>query len=228
MPGQFARRAEFYHQLGALTGAGLGLVRGLETLKRNPPARSYREPINGVLEQLGHGYTFTESLQRVGHWLPGFDIALLQAGEKSGRLEACFSLLADYYRDRAQLSRRGEGRPAAPAKARSLDARDKRRLSAPAYRGQIRERAAGARAAQQARQRVLAPRAGGRLPPRSRRERAVHHWLALELVWLWASSAEGVPERLAHSPPSGPRGSQTSRKSENAAVAQTAARRRPW
>src|SRR5436309_910832 len=105
MPGQFARRAEFYHQLGALTGAGLGLVRGLETLKRNPPARSYREPINRALEQLAHGYTFTESLQRVGHWLPGFDIALLQAGEKSGRLEACFSLLADYYRDRAQLSR---------------------------------------------------------------------------------------------------------------------------
>jgi len=104
-PGQFARRAEFYHQLGALTGAGLGLIRGLETLQRNPPARSYRQPISRVLEQLAHGYTFSESLRRVGQWLPGFDVALLEAGEQSGRLEACFRLLADYYRDRAQLAR---------------------------------------------------------------------------------------------------------------------------
>src|SRR5947208_11262458 len=104
-PGQFARRAEFYHQLGALTGAGLGLMRGLETLRRNPPARSYRQPIDRVLEELAHGFSFTESLRRVGQWLPGFDIALLQAGEQSGRLDSCFRLLADYYRDRAKLAR---------------------------------------------------------------------------------------------------------------------------
>jgi type II secretory pathway component PulF len=104
-PGQFARRAEFYHQLGALTGAGLGVIRGLETLKRNPPSRSYREPIGRIIEQLNHGYTFTESVRRAGQFVPGFDIALLEAGEQSGRLEACLQLLADYYRDRAQLAR---------------------------------------------------------------------------------------------------------------------------
>jgi type II secretory pathway component PulF len=104
-PGQFARRAEFYHQLGALTGAGLGLTRGLETLQRNPPARSYRYLIGRILEQLASGYTFTESLRRIGQRLPEFDIALLQAGEQSGRLETCFRLLADYYRDRARIAR---------------------------------------------------------------------------------------------------------------------------
>ena len=104
-PGQFARRAEFYHQLGALTGAGLGLTRGLETLHRNPPARSYRQPIQRILEQLGQGFTFTESLCRTGQWVPGFDIALLQAGEQSGRLDACFRLLAEYYNGRARLAR---------------------------------------------------------------------------------------------------------------------------
>src|ERR1041385_5536759 len=96
-PGQFARRAEFYHQLGALTGAGLGLIRALETLKRSPPSRSYRKPIGRLLEQLAQGYTLTEALQRAGGWLPGFDIALLQAGEQSGRMEVCFNLLANYY-----------------------------------------------------------------------------------------------------------------------------------
>lgn len=104
-PGQFTQRAEFYHQLSQLTGAGLGLIYALEQLKRSPPARSYRQPIQQALEQLGHGYTFNEALQRIEHWLPAFDVALLQAGEQSGRLEACFRLLADYYTDRARLAR---------------------------------------------------------------------------------------------------------------------------
>lgn len=104
-PGQFARRSDFYHQLGALTGAGLSFIRGLEQLERTPPARSYRQPIRRLLEHLHQGYTLSESLQRLGQWLPALDVALLQAGEQSGRLESCFRLLADYYRDRARMAR---------------------------------------------------------------------------------------------------------------------------
>src|SRR5437867_626579 len=104
-PGQFSRRAEFYLQLAQLAAAGLGLMAALEQLKRHPPAPSYREPIRKALEQLAGGYTFSKSLQRVGNWLPAFDVALLQAGEHSGRLDACFRLLADYYHDRARLAR---------------------------------------------------------------------------------------------------------------------------
>jgi type II secretory pathway component PulF len=43
-PGQLNQRAEFYHQLSQLTAAGIGLLQALGQLKRNPPARSYREP----------------------------------------------------------------------------------------------------------------------------------------------------------------------------------------
>ena len=50
-----------------------------------------------------------------GHWLPAFDLALLQAGEHSGRLEACFRLLTDYYTDRARLARQMIGDLAYPA-----------------------------------------------------------------------------------------------------------------
>ena len=96
---------DFYHQLGQLTGAGLGLVRALDQLKNHPPDRSYRQPIAGVLEHIGDGSTFTEALRRAGKWLPAFDLALLQAGEQSGRLDSCFRLLADYYTDRARLAR---------------------------------------------------------------------------------------------------------------------------
>ena len=42
----------------------------------------------------------------------------------------------------------------------------------------------------------------------------------------WPNSELGVPERLAHSDPSGPAGSHATRKSVNAAVAASAARRR--
>ncbi len=38
-------------------------------------------------------------------WLPAFDLALIEAGEHSGRLDACFRLLADYYNDRARIAR---------------------------------------------------------------------------------------------------------------------------
>ena len=104
-PGQLSRRADFYHQLGQLTGAGLGLIQALEQLKNHPPDRSYRAPIGRLLEQIAEGCTLTDALQSCGHWLPAFDLALLQAGEHSGRLEACFRLLADYYTDRARLAR---------------------------------------------------------------------------------------------------------------------------
>jgi type II secretory pathway component PulF len=104
-PGQFRERAEFYHQLGQLTAAGLGLVAGLDQLQRNPPGSSYRQPIRQVRELLAGGCTFTESLRALGRWLPDFDIALLQAGEQSGRLDACFRLLGDYYNDRARIAR---------------------------------------------------------------------------------------------------------------------------
>ena len=104
-PGHLSRRADFYHQLGQLTGAGLGLVQALGQLKNHPPDRSYRQPIERLLEQIADGCTLTDALQRAGHWLPAFDTALLEAGEHSGRLDACFRLLADYYTDRARLAR---------------------------------------------------------------------------------------------------------------------------
>jgi type IV pilus assembly protein PilC len=113
-PGQLAQRAEFYHQLGQLTGAGLTLIAGLEQIKRSPPARSYREPIRLLIEHLNHGYTLIESVQNLGSWLPAFDLALLHSGEQSGRLEACFRVLSDYYRDRARLARQVIGDLAYP------------------------------------------------------------------------------------------------------------------
>jgi type IV pilus assembly protein PilC len=103
-PRQFTQRSEFYHQLAQLTSAGIGLLPALEQIKRNPPGSAYREPIQQMLAELAQGRTFAGSLQQLGGWLPEFDISLIDAGERSGRLDACFRLLADYYTDQARLT----------------------------------------------------------------------------------------------------------------------------
>jgi type IV pilus assembly protein PilC len=104
-PRQFTQRAEFYHQLAQLTSAGIGVLPALEQLKLNPPTHSYREPIQRLLAELALGRTLTGSLQQLDAWLPEFDIALIDAGERSGRLDACFRLLADYYNDQARITK---------------------------------------------------------------------------------------------------------------------------
>ncbi len=104
-PRQLRYRSELYTQFGSLTAAGVSLLQACDMLIRNPPARAFRQPLRRLLDYLTQGFTFSESLSRLPGWLPDFDIALIRAGETSGRLEACFKILANYYEERAQLLR---------------------------------------------------------------------------------------------------------------------------
>ena len=104
-PGQLSRRAELYYQIAQLTSAGIGLVQALEQLERNPPTRSFRKPLQQLLASIHDGCTFTDALRAVNGWMPQFDIALIEAGERSGRLDICLRQLADYYRDRARITK---------------------------------------------------------------------------------------------------------------------------
>src|SRR5208282_1832185 len=101
-PRQFVQRAELYHQLGQLMSAGIPIVRALEQIEPRPPASAYHQPLQRLLNEIAKGATLAESLQRLD-WLPAFDLALIGAGEQSGRLDTCFRLLADYYNDRARV-----------------------------------------------------------------------------------------------------------------------------
>jgi type II secretory pathway component PulF len=104
-PRALAQRGEFYYQLSAMIRAGLPLIGALQTLAKSPPAAGYRRPIERMLAELQNRNTFTGALATIGDWLPVFDKALLEAGEKSGRLDECFRLLANYYEERAKLAR---------------------------------------------------------------------------------------------------------------------------
>ena len=103
-PGQLNQRAELYHQLGIMLTAGITLPQALEQAQRNAP-RALRPTIRKLLEALREGFTLTDALGQLGRWIPSFDAALLEAGERSGRMDASFKLLALYYRERAQMAR---------------------------------------------------------------------------------------------------------------------------
>lgn len=105
-PGEFTKRAEFYHQLQQLTAAGVSIVRALEQLRRNPPSASYRVCIEHLLKGVNGGQTFSEALRSVPDWLPEFDIMVIDAGEQSGRLDSSFRMLGDYYTERAKVAKR--------------------------------------------------------------------------------------------------------------------------
>jgi type II secretory pathway component PulF len=102
-PRQLERRAELYHQLSVLISAGLTIRQGLEQLKANPPDRALRQKVSDWLVNLEQGLTVTQSVERLGQWMPSFDLALIEAGEQSGRLDACFKLLAAHYEERARM-----------------------------------------------------------------------------------------------------------------------------
>lgn len=105
-PRQLAQHAEFYRQLGALLGAGVGLMPALEILCASPPSRAFRRPIAALLKSLQDGASLADAGRALPRsWIPGFDHALIEAGESSGRLDACFRFLAEYYDERTRLAR---------------------------------------------------------------------------------------------------------------------------
>ena len=104
-PSQLTGRSELFHQLTQVTASGLGLFAALEMLHKHPPQPSLRKPIGELLQQLRDGHNFGDSLERSGSWLSAFDVALLQAGEHSGRLPDVFRVLSAYYAQRAALAR---------------------------------------------------------------------------------------------------------------------------
>lgn len=104
-PKALEQRAEFYHQIGLQTEAGLSLVQSLRSLSRSGRSQVFGQPIASLLDGLEGGLTFSESASRIAGWLPSMDLALFDAGERSGRLDVCFRVLAEFYRQRAQAAR---------------------------------------------------------------------------------------------------------------------------
>ncbi|MDP7048157.1 MAG: type II secretion system F family protein [Verrucomicrobiota bacterium] len=102
-PRSFRARSEFYHQLGALQQAGIGVAQSLQ--QTAPPNQRDRQHVREIIDRLNAGETFSESLESRESWLPTFDRMMIQAGETGGRLDDTFRILSDHYAQRSALIR---------------------------------------------------------------------------------------------------------------------------
>jgi type II secretory pathway component PulF len=103
-PRQLTNRADLYHQLAMLVSSGIPMINTLEMMERNPVSGSTRAMLANVGQMLREGHTVTDAFREAGGF-PEFDAALIEAGDKSGRLDQCFNLLSLYYNERAATLR---------------------------------------------------------------------------------------------------------------------------
>ncbi|MBL9126520.1 MAG: type II secretion system F family protein [Verrucomicrobiales bacterium] len=104
-PANLSARADFYHQIGTSVAAGLTLVRTLRVLAKSPPAPDLGRRAARVADRLDSGATATEAFRSLGSWAPEFDVALIEAGEQTGRLDRTCEALSRSYAARATLAR---------------------------------------------------------------------------------------------------------------------------
>lgn len=123
-PGQLNRRAQLFEQLAAMIAAGVPLTKALEMAARNRSTGIPQRILQELTQHLQEGHTFADAMQLVSgqkrvvsgggievslkpgkkaYALSEFDVALLSAGEESGRLDATFKMLARYYASRAKI-----------------------------------------------------------------------------------------------------------------------------
>lgn len=102
-PGYYKKLSDFYYQISALVSAGVPLINALENFVRGTRSSELRRVAETFLYRLRSGLTPSEALRTVNNPIPEFDIALIEAGEKSGRLDFCFKMLSEYYQERGRL-----------------------------------------------------------------------------------------------------------------------------
>jgi type II secretory pathway component PulF len=102
-PGQLKQQGQFYLQLASMTRAGVTIVQAVEVLRKSPPNRKLGVIAGRIGETIERGATFTEAMRSIGRHLPEFDVALIEAGETSGRMAESFKLLGDFYQEQASL-----------------------------------------------------------------------------------------------------------------------------
>lgn len=114
-PRALKRSAEFYRELAALLAAGVPVVQSIQTIQKHPPGRSHARLTARMAAELGAGSSLTEALTRADPSLPAYDLALVHAGEESGRLVECCRSLSNHYAARASLVERFAAKMLYPA-----------------------------------------------------------------------------------------------------------------
>jgi len=108
-------RAILYHELSALLGAGLPLVRALEILIESPDMRQTSGLLAGVRDRVREGGSLAEALGEASRSTSPFEQAIVQVAERSGTLELMLSRLGDFLEEQEKLRERIQGALIYPA-----------------------------------------------------------------------------------------------------------------
>jgi type II secretory pathway component PulF len=91
-----SRRATLYTKLTTLVGAGIPLLRALDTASGGEPGK-VRRALADIRQSVSRGMGLAEAMGQHGALFGTFDRVLIEAADTSGNLETCFKMLADWY-----------------------------------------------------------------------------------------------------------------------------------
>lgn len=96
-------RATFYRELGALLKAGIPLTAALDLLLETPEQERQASRIALLRDRIREGQTLARGLTEASPQVSMFERAALEAGERSGHLDATLDQLADYLEGQSRL-----------------------------------------------------------------------------------------------------------------------------
>lgn len=102
-------------QLATAYDAGIPITRTLEIVGSKQKDRGVRSLLTGIRDGIKSGETLTSAANRHRDKLSPFFIAVLEAGERGGRLDLMLNDLAEYFEERLELQRQVIGMMAYPA-----------------------------------------------------------------------------------------------------------------
>ncbi|MCH2183723.1 MAG: type II secretion system F family protein [Mariniblastus sp.] len=92
----YKQMAKLFHRLATSYAAGVD-IRSVYEREVNAGGTAYRINARRVLDQLNQGRTLARAMAQSDGYFPELPIAVVQAGERGGRLEESFRKLSDHY-----------------------------------------------------------------------------------------------------------------------------------
>lgn len=86
----------FLRQLSILMASGVPLVSSLDTLSHQPENPQFASAIAEMSRKIGHGFTLSVTFSKFPRLFSSIHVALVMAGERSGKLAESLSKLADW------------------------------------------------------------------------------------------------------------------------------------
>lgn len=105
----------FAKNLGAMVGAGISIVKGLDVLKNQTKNKKFKEILQGLKESILEGKPLADSMEKYPKVFSPLFRAMVRAGEVSGKLEESLNLLAFQLEQDYELKRKIRGAMIYPA-----------------------------------------------------------------------------------------------------------------